>query len=101
MAWSPSSANTVRSSDSRWIAASARIVSSRSEARKITKQIGSGRDVGKATEIRNFAVIRYAFEVDGRRIEGERIGIGEDLGNFSGCRKTATLSGGYARDRLF
>lgn len=70
-----------------WIAAPARIVSSRSEARKIVKRTGSGRDASKDTEIRNFAVIRYAFKVDGRKIEGERISIGEDLGNFQVAEK--------------
>jgi hypothetical protein len=70
-----------------WIAAPARIVSSRSEARKITRRRGSGRDAIIDTEIRNFAVVRYAFKVDGRKIESDRIGIGEDLGNFQVAEK--------------
>lgn len=70
-----------------WIAASARIVSSRSEGRTITNWTGSGRDAIKDTEIRNFALIRYIFEVDGRRLEGKRISIGEDLGNLQVAEK--------------
>jgi hypothetical protein len=70
-----------------WVPAPARIVSSRSEARKITKRSGTGSSAVKDTEIRNFAAIRYAFTVNGRRIEGQRIGIGEDLGNFRVAEK--------------
>jgi hypothetical protein len=70
-----------------WIPAPARIVSSQSEARKITKRSGTGRSAIRDTEIRNFAAIRYVFTVNGRRIEGQRIGIGEDMGNFRVAEK--------------
>lgn len=70
-----------------WIAASGRIVSSRSEGRGISKWTGSGRDAIKDTEIRNFALIRYIFEADGRRVEGTRISLSEDLGNLQVAEK--------------
>ena len=65
-----------------WIPATCRIVSARTEARKITKRVGSGRSAYMDFEFRNFAAIRYVFEVDGKQVEGTRISIWEDPGNF-------------------
>jgi hypothetical protein len=40
-----------------------------------------------STETRNFAAVRYAFNVNGRRVEGTRIGIADDPGNFQVAEK--------------
>ena len=63
---------------SRWPKAKGRIVSSTSEARAV-KTLDSTSD---DTEQRTFAKIVYEFTVAGRKYQGDRVSIGEDLGNF-------------------
>ena len=64
------------------IEAKGRIVSSRAESRKIGRRIGSGRSAYTDTEIRNFAVVCYVFEANGKLWEGTRITVSDDPGNF-------------------
>jgi len=71
-----------------WAAVQGKIVSSKSVARRVDKISSDGpRSKIHDTELRNFAVVKYVFEADGRRVEGGRIGIGEDLGNFQVAEK--------------
>ncbi len=72
-----------------WVAAPAKIVSSKSEARKVEKRTGSEGSVITDTEIRNFAAVRYIFTAGGRQVTGSRISISEDLGNFQVAEKLA------------
>jgi len=65
-----------------WLPATGKIVSSRSEARTVTRHTSQPGAATVSTEIRNFAAVRYAFNVNGRRVEGTRIGIADDPGNF-------------------
>ena len=71
-----------------WAAVPGKIVSSRSEARRVKKM--SSEDIRNRrhdTELRNFAVVKYVFEADGRRQEGQRISLSEDVGNYQVAEK--------------
>lgn len=81
---------------SAWSAAEGKIVSSRSEARKVDKSSGAGRDRVVDFEIRNFAAVGYAFEVNGQRQTGSRISIGHDVGNYQVAEKLARYPVGKA-----
>jgi hypothetical protein len=70
-----------------WLPAIGKIVSSRSEARGVTRHSSQPGAATASTEIRNFAAVRYAFKVNGRRVEGARIGIAADPGNFQVAEK--------------
>jgi hypothetical protein len=59
-----------------WLAASGRIVSSKSVDRRVQRP-----GVDNGTEVRNFADVTYEFKVDGKTRKGSRVSIGEDLGN--------------------
>ncbi len=62
----------------RWPKAQGRVVISTTEARTV-KSGGVNVD---DTELRTFARIEYDFTVAGRTYRGNRVSIGEDLGNF-------------------
>nr|WP_295884805.1 DUF3592 domain-containing protein [uncultured Devosia sp.] len=71
-----------------WAAVPGKIVSSRSEARRVEKiSAGSARTRIRDTELRNFAVVKYVFQADGRRQVGQRISLAEDVGNFQVAEK--------------
>ena len=70
-----------------WLPATGKIVSSRSEARTVTRHTSQPGAATVSTETRNFAAVRYAFNVNGRRVEGTRIGIADDPGNFQVAEK--------------
>lgn len=63
---------------SRWPKAQGRVVVSTSEARSVKSMDAKSND----TERRTFAKIVYEFTVAGRKYRGDRVSIGEDLGNF-------------------
>lgn len=63
---------------SRWPKAQGRVVVSTSEARAVKSMDARSDD----TERRTFAKIVYEFTVAGRKYRGDRVSIGEDLGNF-------------------
>ncbi len=63
---------------SRWPKAQGRVVVSTSEARSVKSMNAKSDD----TERRTFAKIVYEFTVAGRKYRGDRVSIGEDLGNF-------------------
>ncbi len=62
----------------RWPRAQGRVVVSTSEVRHVR----SGGPNADDTEPRTFAKIVYEFTVAGRKYRGNRVSIGEDLGNF-------------------
>jgi hypothetical protein len=62
----------------RWPRAQGRVVVSTSEVR----QVRSGGPNACDTEPRTFAKIVYEFSVAGRKYRGNRVSIGEDMGNF-------------------
>lgn len=72
---------------SRWPAATGKVISSRSEARKVDRSSGAGKDRIVDTEIRNFAAVRYSYDVAGTRRTGDRIGLAHDVGNFQVAEK--------------
>ena len=74
-----------------WAAVPGKIVSSRSEARKIERSSGSGRDRVVDSEIRNFAAVGYEFYADGKKRTGNRISIGHDVGNYQVAEKLANI----------
>lgn len=65
---------------SKWPSAKGRILTSDTEARKVTR-IADSEDLVRVDEIRNFVSIRYAFNVGKRKFHGTRIHLGEDPGN--------------------
>lgn len=65
---------------SKWPAATGRIVESQAEARRISKS-SIGDDLIENSEVRNFAAVRYAFNVGRAKYQGNRIGFGENAGN--------------------
>jgi hypothetical protein len=68
---------------SRWPSAPGKVVSSDSQARKVKVFSDVQRADGKPQyEIRNFANVVYEYNVRGRKVRNNRVGIGEDLGNF-------------------
>jgi hypothetical protein len=70
-----------------WLPATGKIVSSQSEARTVTRHTSQPGAATESREIRNFAAVRYTFNVNGRRVEGTRIGIADDPGNFQVAEK--------------
>lgn len=71
-----------------WTAVPGKIVSSRSEARRVEKaSAGTPRTRIRDTELRNFAVVKYVFQADGQRHEGQRISLAEDVGNYQVAEK--------------
>ena len=71
-----------------WAAVPGKIVSSRSEARRVKTMTAEGpRHRVHDSELRNFAVVKYVFQADGKRQEGQRISLSEDVGNFQVAEK--------------
>jgi hypothetical protein len=71
-----------------WAAVPGRIVSSCSVSRRVTKMSSDGpRQKVHDTELRNFAEVKYVFEADGKRQEGKRISLAEDVGNYQVAEK--------------
>lgn len=65
---------------SKWPMVIGRIVESQAEARRIFKS-SIGDDLIENSEVRNFAAVRYAFNVGRAKYHGNRIGFGENVGN--------------------
>ncbi|MCW5682517.1 MAG: DUF3592 domain-containing protein [Xanthobacteraceae bacterium] len=63
---------------SRWPSAPGKVISSRVVRRRVGSVGGDEKDL----ELRNFAEVIYEFEVRGKKHRGNRVSIGEDLGNF-------------------
>lgn len=61
-----------------WSSVPGRIVTSATESRAVK----TGSVDTSDTELRNFARVEYAYTVAGRQYRGNRVSIGEDLGNF-------------------
>lgn len=64
----------------KWPTATGRIVESQAEARRISKS-RIGENMIENSEVRNFAAVRYAFNVGRAKYHGNRIGFGENAGN--------------------
>lgn len=64
-----------------WPSVIGKVVVSTSEVRKV-KTFDDNAASGRGTEDRNFAKIIYEYTVDGEKLRGSRVSIGEDLGNF-------------------
>jgi len=63
-----------------WPSTPGTVVASRSELRKV-KVLDDSREALHRFERRNFASIVYEYQARGRRLRGNRVGIGEDRGN--------------------
>jgi hypothetical protein len=71
-----------------WAAAPGKIISSRSEARRVEKSTaGDTRSRVRDTELRNFAAVTYAFEANGVPQQGRRISLAADVGNYQVAEK--------------
>lgn len=64
-----------------WPSVIGKVVVSTSEVRKV-KTFDDSTASGRGEEERNFAKIIYEYTVDGEKLRGSRVSIGEDLGNF-------------------
>jgi Protein of unknown function (DUF3592) len=64
-----------------WLPVPGKIVSSRVEAREVTS-FSSGSDTRGAKDIRNFPAITFDYMVNGRRLQGTRHSLREEIGNF-------------------
>lgn len=64
-----------------WPAAPGRIIAAHSTTRAVRRPSSGNKDTDADIELRNFADIRYEFEVDGKKYPGTRVSIAEDLGN--------------------
>ena len=62
----------------RWPSAQGVVIASGTEAREVKS---GGAEVDD-TELRTFAMVVYEFTVGGRKYQGSRVSIGEELGNF-------------------
>ncbi len=67
----------------RWLRTEGRVTHSAPAARRVrTARTHAGAQGSGDREVRNFADIRYEYAVNGKRFKGQRVSIGEDLGNF-------------------
>lgn len=64
-----------------WPSVIGKVVVSTSEVRKV-KTFDDNAASGRGEEERNFAKIIYEYTVDGEKLRGTRVSIGEDRGNF-------------------
>ncbi len=66
-----------------WLRTEGTVRSARSVARRVrTAETWSRARTGGDLRLRNFADIRYEYQVRGRRYTGNRVSLGEDLGDF-------------------
>lgn len=77
-----------------WVSVPGKIVSAKSVQRKVARSLSSAND--EDGEMRNFAEIIYAYEVAGRKLRGERLSIGADLGNSEVAEKLKRYKPGMA-----
>jgi hypothetical protein len=75
-----------------WIGVPGKIVSAKSVQRKVERSLSSSND--QDSEMRNFAVVTYAYEAGGRKLTGSRLSIGADLGNVEVAEKLAKYKTG-------
>ncbi|ESY69580.1 MULTISPECIES: DUF3592 domain-containing protein [Mesorhizobium] len=66
---------------SHWLPTPGKIVSSRVEAREV-RSSGAGSDSSDTTEMRNFPAITFEYKVGGKKFQGSRYSVKENLGNF-------------------
>lgn len=67
----------------RWLPAPGRVLTSQARARKVRTVNSMARaEAGADREVRNFAEVVYEYRVGGRTYRGNRIGVGEDLGDL-------------------
>ncbi|MET2828281.1 DUF3592 domain-containing protein [Mesorhizobium shangrilense] len=64
-----------------WLPVRGKIISSRSEAREVRVSI-SRANTTETTEVRNFPAITFVYTVNGRRFEGTRHTLRNEIGNF-------------------
>ncbi|MCA0031669.1 DUF3592 domain-containing protein [Mesorhizobium sp. B263B2A] len=66
---------------SHWLPTPGKIISSRVEAREV-RSSGAGSDSSDTTEMRNFPAITFEYKVGGKKFQGSRYSVQENLGNF-------------------
>lgn len=65
-----------------WSQTSGKVLSAKAVSRRVrTAETRSGAEKGGDEQLRNFAEIRYEYRVNGKRYTGQRVSIGEDLGD--------------------
>lgn len=66
-----------------WLRTQGKVLSARSVARRVrTAETRHGAEAGADLQLRNFADVRFEYRVNGKRFTGNRISMGEDLGDF-------------------
>jgi hypothetical protein len=66
-----------------WRSVPGKVLASKSVARRVrTAESHARAEQGGDLTLRNFAEVRYEYRVDGKRYTGDRVSLGEDLGNF-------------------
>ncbi|MET3906214.1 hypothetical protein ABID59_000535 [Bradyrhizobium sp. S3.3.6] len=76
-----------------WPQVSGKVVTSVAEVREV-RVSDDEREDGYRMESRNFANVTYEYSVSGRKLSGNRVSIGEDLGNFQVAEKLAKYPAG-------
>lgn len=67
---------------STWLQTPGKVLSAQAVSRRVrTAQTRAGAAKGGDEQLRNFAEIRYEYRVAGQRFVGQRVSIGEDLGD--------------------
>lgn len=65
-----------------WLHTSGKVLSAKAVSRRVrTAETRFGAERGGDEQLRNFADIRYEYRVNGKRYTGQRVSIGEDLGD--------------------
>jgi hypothetical protein len=68
---------------SHWLRTQGKVLSAKAVARRVrTAETRRGAAAGADLNVRNFAEVRYEYRVNGKRFTGNRISLGEDLGDF-------------------
>ncbi|TYL84388.1 DUF3592 domain-containing protein [Bradyrhizobium cytisi] len=76
-----------------WPQVSGKVVTSVAEVREV-RVSDDEREDGYRMESRNFANVTYEYSLSGRKLSGNRVSIGEDLGNFQVAEKLAKYPAG-------
>ena len=80
-----------------WQRTMGKVLSARSVARRVrTAETKAGAAAGADQQLRNFAEVRYEYHVKGKRFTGQRVSLGEDLGDFQVAETLARYPVGHS-----
>ena len=82
---------------SHWLRTPGKVLSAKAVARRVrTAETRSSAKGGADRQVRNFAEVRYEYRVRGKRFVGNRVSLGEDLGDFQVAETLARYPEGKA-----